>query len=145
VNQFEIHRYLGQWYEMARLNHRFERGMQKVTANYTLKDNGDIAVVNRGFLTDKQTWKEATGNARFVDKKDQGHLKVSFFGPFYGSYIVFELDKEDYQYAFVTSTSRDYLWFLSRTPSVSDELMQHFMSTATRLGFDTDQLIVVEH
>jgi len=145
VNNFDMNRYIGRWYEIARLDHRFERGMQKVTADYSLRKDGGLDVINRGFLTKQQEWKEAKGKDYLIDQANQGHLKVSFFGPFYGSYIVFELDDEHDQYAFVTSTSRDYLWFLSRTPTVSPELMQTFKSTVTRLGFDTDKLIFTEH
>ena len=144
VQNFDVNRYLGKWYEIARLDHRFERGMQQISANYTLKEDGGLNVTNRGFIEDQQEWKEAEGKAYFVGDTDIGYLKVSFFGPFYGAYIVFELD-DDYQYAFITSSSRDYLWFLSRTPTVSDELMGHFISTAKSLGFNTSGIITVKH
>ena len=85
------------------------------------------------------------GKAYFVDSSDVGHLKVSFFGPFYGSYIIFELDSLDYQYAFVSGMNTDYLWLLARTPKVSDELIEHFVKSASALGFDTEQLIFVDH
>ena len=87
----------------------------------------------------------AEGRAYFVGTPDKGHLKVSFFGPFFGSYVIFELDQQDYQYAFVASYNTDYLWLLARTPKVSQELIDHFKSRATELGFDTQQLIFVQH
>lgn len=141
VSGFELDRYLGKWYEIARLDHSFERGLSQVSAEYSLKEDGGVKVINQGFSIEKGEWKQAEGKAYFVKATDQGYLKVSFFGPFYGSYIVFELDKEGYQYAFVSGPNTDYLWFLSRTPSVSDELKIRFIDEAKKLGFDTSQLI----
>ena len=144
VDRFELDRYLGTWYEIARLDHSFERGLSKVTANYSLREDGGVRVVNRGYLAEKDKWDEAEGKAYFVDQSDVGYLKVSFFGPFYGSYIVFELDKEDYQYAFVSGPDTSYLWLLSRTPDVPAEVMDRFVAMSAERGFDTDQLIWVE-
>lgn len=96
VTGFEPDRYLGTWYEIARLDHSFEEGLSKVTAEYSLRDDGGIRVINRGFSAEKNEWQEAEGKAYFVEDKDTGYLKVSFFGPFYGAYGIFELDKEDY-------------------------------------------------
>lgn len=144
VNEFELSNYLGTWYEIARLDHSFERGLQQVSANYSLRDDGGVRVKNRGFSTKKNQWQEAEGKAYFVDKTDEGYLKVSFFGPFYGSYVIFELDKKNYQYAFVSGPNHSYLWFLSRTPTVSPELKTLFIEKSKSLGFKTDQLIFVE-
>lgn len=99
VENFQLERYLGTWHEIARLDHSFERGLSKVTADYSLREDGGINVVNRGFSADNNAWQEAQGKAYFVNEADKGHLKVSFFGPFYGSYIVFELDTIGYQRA----------------------------------------------
>ena len=144
VDEFELPKYLGTWYEIARLDHSFERGMTQVTANYEMREDGGVTVTNRGFNTDEQQWHSAEGKAFFVDDATIAHLKVSFFGPFYGSYVVYELDKEGYQYAFVTSYNRDYLWFLSRSPEVSDELKQQFSHQAKQLGFAIDEIIWVK-
>lgn len=144
VDQFELERYLGQWYEIARLDHSFERGLIQVSAEYTRRDDGGVAVLNRGFSAAKGEWQEAEGKAYFVNSSDQGYLKVSFFGPFYGSYVVFELDHEGYQYAFVSGPDTSYLWLLARTPEVQPEVMQKFMKMAKVRGFDTDAVIVVE-
>lgn len=144
VTGFELPRYLGTWHEIARLDHSFERGMSQVTADYALNEDGSVKVTNRGYLDDKGEWKEAIGKAKFVGDDSVGHLKVSFFGPFYGAYVIYELDK-DYQYAFVTSYKQDYLWLLSRTARVDEELRQHFINRANELGFDTGQLIWVQH
>jgi apolipoprotein D and lipocalin family protein len=145
VQGLELNKYVGKWYEIARLDHSFERGLDQVTAEYSVRDDGGVRVINRGFSAKENQWKQAEGRAYFVRDPTEGYLKVSFFGPFYGSYIVFGLDKENYQYAFITSHDKSYLWLLSRTPTVSDELVAQFTSTASALGFKTDQLIFVRH
>jgi len=144
VTGFDTQRYLGTWYEIARLDHSFEEGLSNVSARYTLNDDGSIEVINRGYDAEAGKWKEADGRAVFVRGENTGHLKVSFFGPFYASYVVFELDQENYSYAYVTGYDRDYLWFLSRTPEVSDEAMQAFKDRARAEGFDLSELILVE-
>lgn len=144
VSGFQADRYLGKWYEIARLDHRFERGMDSVTAEYSMMDDGGISVTNRGFISDQGKWKEATGKAYFTGARDSGHLKVSFFGPFYGSYVIFGLDEQDYQYAFVTSYDRSYLWLLARQPRVSQSLIKEFKQRASELGYETDKLIFVK-
>jgi len=143
VENFQLERYLGTWHEIARLDHSFERGLSKVTADYSLREDGGINVVNRGFSAEKSAWQEAQGKAYFVSEADKGHLKVSFFGPFYGSYIVFELDTVDYQYAFISGPDKDYLWLLARTPTVKPEVMDKFISMSKSIGFDTSALIFV--
>ncbi|MDP1549845.1 MAG: lipocalin family protein [Nitrosomonas sp.] len=141
VDGFELNKYLGKWYEIARLDHSFERGLDNVTAEYFLRDDGGVKVINRGFSAEENKWKEAEGKAYFVRDPQKGYLKVSFFGPFYGAYIVFELDKENYQYTFVTSYDKSYLWLLARTPTVSDALLDRFVQRAAELGFETNKLI----
>ena len=112
VNGFDLERYLGRWYEVARLDHRFERGMSHVTANYSLLPNGGVQVINRGFDTDKQEWEEAEGKAYPVGDPTIGQLKVSFFGPFYGGYNIIELESKDYSYSLVSGPNLSYLWIL---------------------------------
>lgn len=145
VQQFELDRYLGKWYEVARLDHSFERGLNSVSAEYSLRDDGGVKVINRGYSTEDGEWNEAEGKAYFVEGSEQGYLKVSFFGPFYGAYVVFELDKEDYQYAFVSGPNTDYLWLLARAPEVAPEVMEKFKSMSKERGFNIDELIYVEH
>ncbi|MFM2590296.1 lipocalin family protein [Vibrio sp. TBV020] len=145
VSDFQLNNYLGTWYEVVRLDHSFERGLKNVTADYSLREDGGVRVINRGYSTENQEWKEAEGKAYFVNDNNQGYLKVSFFGPFYGSYIVFDLDKTNYQYAFISGPNNDYLWLLSRTPNVSQEIIDKFVSMSEKRGFDTNQLIFVEH
>ncbi len=143
INDFEISRYLGKWYEIARLDHSFERGLEKVSAEYSLRDDGGVKVINRGYSKKEQIWREAEGKAYFVGKENVGHLKVSFFGPFYGSYAIFELDKESYQYAFIAGNNTSYLWLLAKTPTVDKEVLERFISLSSKLGFNTDELIMV--
>lgn len=143
VTGFDKDRYLGTWYEIALLDHSFEEGLSKVTAEYSLNEDGSIKVINRGYNAEEGEWEEAEGRAVFVGDSDVGHLKVSFFGPFYGSYVVFGLD-EDYATAYLTGYNRDYLWLMSRTPEVSDEVLEAFKARAEAEGFELGELILVE-
>jgi len=110
-----------------------------------LQDNDGVRVLNRGYSLKENTWKEAEGKAYFVKGSDQGYLKVSFFGPFYGSYIVFELDHENYQYALVCGPKKSYLWILARVPEMKKDIKDILTAKATKLGFDTSKLIFVDH
>ncbi len=143
VSDFEINKYLGKWYEIARLDHSFERGLDRVNAEYSLREDGGVKIINKGYSNQDKDWNEAEGKAYFVKAKDEGHLKVSFFGPFYGSYIIFELDKEDYQYSFVSGNNRSYLWLLARTPTVSQNIIDKFIVRSNELGFEMEKLIYV--
>ena len=145
VKNFELERYLGTWYEIARLDHSFERGLENITADYSMADDGGVSVLNRGYSKEKDEWEQAIGKAYFVEETSTGYLKVSFFGPFYGSYVVFELDHEGYEYAFVSGPDTSYLWLLSRTPNPDKELIDKFKRQSKALGFNTDELIFVEH
>ncbi|TMP28514.1 lipocalin [Pseudoalteromonas rubra] len=144
VNNFELNRYLGKWYEIARLDHSFERGLSRVTAQYSMREDGGVKVINRGFNAEENQWREAEGKAFFVNQDDEAYLKVSFFGPFYGAYVVFELDHQNYQYAFVSGPDTDFLWLLSRTPEVDQAIIDKFVRMASERGFDTNSLIFVE-
>jgi len=143
VEDFQLNRYLGKWYEIARLDHSFERGLSHVTAEYSLRDDGGVRVLNRGYSAEKGRWEQAEGKAYFVAGPDVGHLKVSFFGPFYGAYVIFELD-ENYQYAMVSGPSRSYLWLLARSPQVDPPLRQWFLARADELGFDRREIRFVD-
>lgn len=145
VTPFEVKRYLGKWYEIARLDHSFERGLTDVSATYTLKPDGSLEVINRGFNTKKNEWKSATGRALFTGSQNQGSLKVSFFGPFYGGYHVLALDQTGYQWALVSGPDRDYLWILARTKVLAPNIRDQLVAEAKKLGFATDKLIWVEH
>ncbi|OPY70534.1 MAG: Outer membrane lipoprotein Blc precursor [Syntrophorhabdus sp. PtaU1.Bin050] len=145
VSNFNLEKYLGKWYEIARLDHSFERGLTRVTAQYSLREDGGVRVLNRGYSEKEAKWKEAEGRAYFVNQPDQGYLKVSFFGPFYGSYIIFELDREGYQYSLVCGPDKSYLWILARKPEIGDELKKTLVEKARMLGFSTEKLIFVKH
>lgn len=145
VSEFEPHCYMGRWYEIARLNHSFERDLNNVSATYTRKANGDIQVKNRGFDTKIGRWKEIEGHARFLVDETVGSLKVSFFGPFYGGYHIIALDRQHYTYAAVTGPSRSYFWILSRNRTLDESIYNKLVAQAVAWGFDTNQLIRVEH
>lgn len=144
VNNFKAEKYLGKWYEIARLDHSFERGLTRITAEYSLRDDGGLKVLNRGYSASENKWQEAEGKAYFVGDPTQAHLKVSFFGPIYGSYIVFELDRENYQYALVSGPDKSYLWLLAREPKIKDDIKKTLIAKAASLGFDTSKLIFVD-
>lgn len=144
VTAFEADRYLGKWYEIARLDHRFERGLTHVTADYSVREDGGLTVVNRGLQPGSGKWKESVGKAYFVGPKDQAYLKVSFFGPFYGSYIVFDLEREHYAYALVSGPDKSYFWLLSRTPHLDEATLARLLELARSRGFDTAKMILVK-
>lgn len=143
VNNFDAKRYLGTWYEIARFDHRFERGLEKVTATYSPRDDGGLNVINKGWNPDRAMWQKSEGKAYFTGDPSRAALKVSFFGPFYGGYNVIAIDRE-YRHALVCGPDRDYLWILSRTPTLSDEMKQQMLAVATREGFDISKLIWVK-
>jgi apolipoprotein D and lipocalin family protein len=145
VSEFDGGRYLGKWYEIARLDHSFERNLSNVSAMYTAKEKGEIAVLNRGYNEKAGEWKQIEGKARLVGDESVGSLKVSFFGPFYGGYHVIELDRINYSYAMVSGPSRSYLWILSRTTKMDEAIYLKLVNRAAALGFDTAGLIRVEH
>jgi len=145
VDNFKLEKYLGKWYEIARLDHSFERDLTRVTADYSLRDDGGVRVLNRGYSARENSWKEAAGKAYFVKGSDLGYLKVSFFGPFYGSYIVFELDHEHYQYSLVCGPNKSYLWILAREPGIREDIKDMLIAKAAASGFDTGSLIFVDH
>lgn len=144
VAWFDLNRYLGQWYEIARLDHAFERGMSDVNATYQLQGDGSVKVINRGYDTQRQAWKEAVGRALFIGDRETASLKVSFFGPFYGGYHVIALD-QNYRWSLVAGPDRDYLWILARDKTLPVEVREQLVGQAKALGFATDRLIWVEH
>ncbi|BBL58734.1 lipocalin family protein [Methylomonas koyamae] len=141
VDGFELPRYLGTWHEIARLDHSFERGLSDIRAEYSLREDGGVKVLNSGFDAETQQRRSAEGKAYFIDGPERGRLKVSFFGPFYGAYNIIALDKANYQYAMVAGPDRDYLWILARTPDLAQPTLDSLVDQARNLGFATDQLI----
>ena len=148
VDGVNAEQYLGTWYEIARLDHSFERGLDNVTAHYEMNKDGSIKVTNKGYNRKEGKWDTAIGKAYFIEKPNTdgtylGQLKVSFFGPFYGAYNIMALDKQYYNYVMICGPDKDYLWILSRTPELTYPIKQHLVSQANELGFDTDSLIYV--
>ena len=137
VRNFDSKRYLGTWYEIARLPHRFERDLDFVSAHYSEQGDGTIRVVNRGQRDGKE--REAVGKAHFKGASDVGELRVSFFGPFYGDYRIVEL-APDYSSAIVTSSTKNYLWMLSRTPQLSQKTLEKYLAQIREWGFDVSAL-----
>lgn len=144
VEQLELERYMGTWYEIARFPHRFEKNLQCVSATYSLREDGKVTVYNRGFSTTKGRFTDITGKAWVPDSKLPGEIRVSFFGPFAGDYFVMEL-AEDYSYALVGAPSRNYLWILARQTELAPETYDALVAKARQLGFDTDRLETVRH
>ena len=140
VEGFELERYLGKWYEIARLDHSFERGLEQVTAVYQKRQDGGISVLNRGYDPESERWEQAEGKAYFVEDDNLGRLKVSFFGPFYGGYNIIALD-EQYRWSMVAGPDRSYLWILAREPALSKTTLERLVDKAEAQGFDTDALI----
>ena len=144
VQPFVVEKYLGKWYEIARFDFRFEKGLNNTTADYSLNDDGTIKVVNRGFDYTRNRWKQSVGKAKFVSSNNEGKLKVSFFGPFYSGYNVIALDA-DYKYALVCGKNHDYLWILSREKSIPEKIKNEYLQTAVRSGFDISKFVWVGH
>lgn len=144
VRGFELARYEGRWYEIARLDHRFERGMTDVSAQYRAQPDGSVEVINRGWDARKNEWKEARGRALFQGDPGTASLKVSFFGPFYGGYHVIALDP-GYRWALVSGPDRDYLWILARERQLEPAVRERLVEQARRAGFAVDRLIWVAH
>jgi apolipoprotein D and lipocalin family protein len=144
VSDLEPERYMGTWYEIARLDHSFERNLSNVSATYTRGKDGEIRVRNRGFNTETGAWKQIEGHARFLNDDSVGSLKVSFFGPFYGGYHIIELDKQNYSYSMVTGPSRSFLWILSRSKTLDERIYSELLSKADEWEFDLKKLILVD-
>jgi apolipoprotein D and lipocalin family protein len=144
VKPFNKEKYLGKWYEIARLDFKYERNLNNTTAEYSLNDNGSIKVDNRGFNFKKGKNEQAIGKAKFIGDENIAMLKVSFFRPFYAGYNVIALD-EDYKYALVSGDRFKYLWILSRETIVPDEIKSKYLKIAENLGYKTSDLIWVEH
>jgi apolipoprotein D and lipocalin family protein len=142
VTPFDLNKYLGSWYEIARFDFRFEKGLDHTTATYTRNKDGSIRVLNRGYNKKNDKWKSASGKAKFAGREDEAMLKVSFFGPFYAGYNVIAIDPE-YKYALVAGDSRDYLWILSREKTIPANIKRDYLAKAESLGFDIRKLIWV--
>lgn len=145
VENVNIEKYLGTWYEIARFPHSFEKNLQGVTATYTMREDGKITVLNQGFKNSLNgKLKKAKGKAYIPNAEISGHLKVSFFLWFYADYYILELDTTDYQYALIGSSTPNYLWILSRTPQMDEKIYKKLTSAAKSLGYDLSKLEKVD-
>ena len=144
VEPFDKAKYLGKWYEVARIDFKYEKDLDNTTAEYSLNDNGTIKVVNRGYDTINGKWKEAIGKAKFVGDENIAKLKVSFFGPFYSGYNVIALDSE-YKYALIAGKNLKYLWILSRDTNIPDDIKFQYLKIAEGIGYNTNELLWIRH
>ena len=144
VENFDVNQYLGTWYEIARFDFRFEKDLDNVSAQYSLNEKGNVNVLNSGYNFIKKEWTKAEGLAKFRGDKNTAELKVSFFGPFYSGYNVISLDR-NYQYALIAGKNLDYIWILSRTKEIPEEIKTKYLKLATEIGYDTSKLIWVKH
>lgn len=144
VSNFDVEKYKGLWYEIARIDFKHEENMDNVTAQYSMNNDGSVKVLNSGYNYVKQEWEKAEGKAKFRGENNVGALKVSFFGPFYSGYNVIALD-DAYQYAMVAGKDLDYLWILSRTKDIPDSIKNEYLQVAQEVGYDTSRLIWVKH
>jgi apolipoprotein D and lipocalin family protein len=144
VQPFDKSKYLGKWYEIARLDFKFERNLNNTTAEYSLNNNSTIKVLNKGYDTTTNKWKSATGIAKFVKDENVAMLKVSFYGPFYSGYNVIAIDKE-YKYALIAGKNLKYLWILSRDTTIPDDVKKNYLELAKSVGYKINDLIWVKH
>lgn len=144
VQNFDAKKYLGKWYEIARMDFRFEKNLNNVTAEYSTKENGHIKVDNKGYDYVKDKQKQSIGEARFRGAENVGELKVSFFKPIWSGYNVIDID-ENYQYALVAGDSLKYLWILSREKTIPEDVKQRFLQKAKSIGYNVDELVWVKH
>ena len=140
VSPFDIEKYTGKWYEIARLDFYWEEGLSQVTAEYTLNSDGTLQVDNKGFDAEKNKWKQSNGKAKFLDDPNTGALKVSFFGPFYSGYNVVKIDP-DYRYALVYGENLENMWILSRTKTIPEDVKNVYLNYAGNSGYRIEDLI----
>jgi len=140
VEPFDVDRYLGKWYEIARLDFKWEKGLSLVTAEYNKNTDGSISVNNQGFHKEKDKWKQSVGKAKFIESPTKGALKVSFFGPFYSGYHVVKIDPS-YQYALVFGDNLDYMWLLSREKNMPEDVKIDYLNYARESGYTIENLV----
>jgi len=144
VKNFKVESYMGHWYEVARLDFKFQKGLDNCAAFYSLNENGSVKVINSGFRDEKNKWEYAKGKAKFRGEKNLGELKVSFFGPFYSDYNVVAI-ADNYKYALVFGKNLDYMWILSRTKQIPDSIREDFTNIARNAGYDVSNLLWANH
>lgn len=140
VSPFQKDKYLGKWFEIARFDFKFEKGLDHVTATYSMNNDNSIHVDNKGYSLKEQKWKESIGKAKLTGNGIEGRLKVSFFGPFYAGYNVIAIDP-DYRYALVAGNNLNYLWILSREKNMPEDIKNNYLAKAKSLGYDIQKLV----
>ena len=140
VKNLDVKKYTGVWYEIARFDFKYQKDMDSVTANYSLKENGDIKVINKGYNTKDNEWKDVKGKAKFNGNEGSGALKVSFFGPFYSEYNIVKLS-DDYSTALIFGESLDNMWILSRKKTISESVKKEYLDFAAKNGYDLSRLV----
>ena len=143
VDNFKAESFMGQWYEIARFDFKYEKDLSNVTANYSLNNDGSVKVLNKGYNYVKKEWEEKEGKAKFVLDETKGALKVSFFGPFYSGYNVVALDN-NYETALVFGETKDYIWILSRKKTISEDVKKNYIEKAKQRGYDLNRLVWTE-
>lgn len=143
LKNFEPERFMGLWYEIARMPLSYEKDMHYVTAEYSMQENGSMRVVNMGYNEKKKRWQKAIGKAVFVNETDEASMKIAFLGPFYSGYNVVDMD-EEYKYALVFGRNLDYMWILSRETTIPEEIERRFLEKANDMGYDLYRLIWTE-
>ena len=144
VTPFDIKKFDGTWYEIARFDFKHEKDLSNVTANYTLKENGGVQVLNKGYNYVKNKWEEAKGKAKFTTSNKDGSLQVSFFGPFYAGYHVVMMEP-DYETALIFGDTTDNIWILSRTKTISEATKQKYLTHAKKAGYDLNRMVWTKH
>lgn len=144
VTGFDIEKYMGKWYEIARLDYKYEKNLSNTTAEYRLNKGGTVQVINRGYNEKSGKWVEAKGEVLFRDEKEKAALKVSFFKPFYSGYNVVGLDA-NYSAAMIAGNDLNYLWIISRDKELAADIRDSFLDLAEGIGYDTAALIWVQH
>lgn len=139
IDDFDIHKYLGTWYEIARMDFFWEKNLINVQANYSTNADGKILVTNSGYDLKKRRAKTSEGKAKFIRTPNEGALAVSFFGPFYSAYNIVHLD-QNYQHALVFGKNTDYMWILSRTKELDDDIKKDYLAYARQCGFEVEKL-----
>lgn len=139
VQHFDLSKYLGRWYEIARMDFYFEKNLVKTSAHYGLNQDGSVSVLNKGWNYKKKKWVSAHGKAKFINDEGEAKLKVSFFGPFYSGYNVIDIDP-DYKFALVAGKNLKYLWILSRHKELPENIKLQFLNKAEEVGYDISKL-----
>ncbi|SEA36274.1 apolipoprotein D and lipocalin family protein [Arachidicoccus rhizosphaerae] len=144
IKDFDLYNYLGNWYEIARLDHRFEKHMTNVMASYSVNEDGNIRIINSGYQAKKDKWEKVEAVGKFRGSEHEGALKVSFFTPIYEGYNIISID-DNYKYALIAGRNLEYLWILSREKSIPQNIKNNYLKLAELIGYNISKLTWVRH